>query len=114
MAEKTFQEAGLEKRVQVLRGLALETLPGLEKEGPFDFCFVDADKNAYPAYVDWASDNLRPGGLIALDNAYLFGELYKRKKDSGYEFFDLLTENPKFACGTMIPTGEGLAVGVRT
>ena len=43
--------------------------------GPFDLVFIDADKEGYPAYLDWAADNLRPGGVVALDNAFLFGQL---------------------------------------
>lgn len=114
LSEKMFCQAELGDRVRVLRGKALETLPLIEKEGPFDFCFIDADKSNYPGYIDWAAKNLRPGGLVVLDNAYLFGQLYKKEQNSGYEFFDVLTENKYFLSGTMIPTGEGLAVGVRS
>ena len=38
-------------------------------------CFIDADKEGYPDYLDWAADNLRPGGIVLLDNAFLFGDL---------------------------------------
>lgn len=114
LSEKMFHQAGLGDKVRVLQGKALETLPQIEKDGPFDFCFIDADKLNYPAYIDWAAKILRPGGLVVLDNAYLFGRLHKKEQNSGYEFFDVLTENKYFLSGTMIPTGEGLAVGVRS
>ena len=114
LSEKSFRQAGCGDRVRVLRGTALESLPLIEKDGPFDFCFIDADKSNYPAYIDWAAKNLRPGGLVVLDNAYLFGRLHKKEQHSGYEFFDFLTENKYFLSGTMIPTGEGLAVGIRS
>ena len=50
-------------------------LPKLVARGPFDLVFIDADKEGYPRYLDWAADNLRPGGLVLLDNAFLFGHL---------------------------------------
>jgi len=32
------------------------------QQGPFDFCFIDADKLGYGAYLDWALANIHPGG----------------------------------------------------
>jgi caffeoyl-CoA O-methyltransferase len=56
-------------------GAAADILPQLIAAGPFDLVFIDADKEGYPAYLDWATDNLRPGGIVLLDNAFLFGSL---------------------------------------
>ena len=45
------------------------SLAGLAAEGPFDAIFIDATKAEYPAYLDWAVDHIRVGGLVADDHA---------------------------------------------
>jgi caffeoyl-CoA O-methyltransferase len=75
VARANLHAAGLADHVTIVEGAALETLPTLERHGPFDAVFVDADKGHYPEYGRWAMDHLRPGGLLLADNAYLFGEL---------------------------------------
>jgi caffeoyl-CoA O-methyltransferase len=54
-------------------GPALETLESLE--GPFDFCFIDADKKNYPAYYELCLELLRAGGVIAVDNVLWSGKV---------------------------------------
>jgi predicted O-methyltransferase YrrM len=55
-------------RVEVRVGAALEALPELEREAPFDAIFLDADKAHYPEFLDWSVRVLRPGGLLLADN----------------------------------------------
>ncbi len=62
-------------RVRIHVGAAAAVLPTLVGRGPFDLVFIDADKEGYPGYLAWAADNLRPGGVVLLDNAFLFGHL---------------------------------------
>ena len=64
VARETFRRAGVAARARVHVGAAAEVLPALVARGPFDFVFIDADKEGYPAYLDWAADNLRPGGVV--------------------------------------------------
>jgi caffeoyl-CoA O-methyltransferase len=71
-AEKMFARAGLARRVKLLRGAALDHLPGLEG-GAFDFIFIDADKPSYGAYLTHALRLLKPGGIVCADNANGFG-----------------------------------------
>ena len=68
VARANVARAGLAERVEVRLGRAIDLLPALEGEGPFDLAFVDADKVSYPAYLEWALRLLRPGGLIVADN----------------------------------------------
>src|SRR5216110_312361 len=75
VAEETFRRAGFASRVRIHVGPALERLAALDGGGPYDLCFIDADKVSYPRYLDWAARHLRPGGLVIGDNAFLFGEL---------------------------------------
>jgi predicted O-methyltransferase YrrM len=58
----------LADRVAVRLGKAIDTLPGLVGEAPFDMIFIDADKVGYPEYFKWAVKLSRPGSLIIADN----------------------------------------------
>lgn len=77
VARQSIERAGVEDRVEVRVGPALEALPALEEEGvgPFDLVFIDADKVNTPNYFNWALDHTRPGGLIVADNVVRGGTL---------------------------------------
>src|SRR5262245_24838584 len=77
VARANFVQAGVAERIELRVGAALETLPHLaaEKRGPFDFIFIDADKENYPGYWGWALKLSRPGTLIIADNVVRKGEV---------------------------------------
>ncbi len=54
IARRYFERAGLADRIELRIAPALETLRGLDPADPFDFCFIDADKESYPAYYEEA------------------------------------------------------------
>jgi caffeoyl-CoA O-methyltransferase len=60
--------AGLEGRVEIRVGPALETLRAMERSEQFDFAFIDADKTEYNDYFEETLARLRPNGVILLDN----------------------------------------------
>ncbi|HTT25399.1 MAG TPA: O-methyltransferase [Thermoplasmata archaeon] len=70
VARANLARAGLSERVEVRVGPAERSLAVLAAEGgePFDLVFLDADKEGYPAYLEWALRLGRPGGLIVADN----------------------------------------------
>ena len=70
VARKNVDAAGVGHKVDIRVGAALDTLPALEKEdqGPFDFVFIDADKENDPQYLEWAIRLGRPGTTIVMDN----------------------------------------------
>lgn len=119
VAEESFRRAGFADRAHIHLGPALEQLALIESGGPFDLCFVDADKEGYPAYLDWAARNLRRGGALIADNAFLFGQLGETTTDAASPalramraFHERLAGSGEFRA-TVLPTGEGLAVAVR-
>jgi predicted O-methyltransferase YrrM len=55
VASANIARAGLERLVEIRVGRALDTLPRLAAEAPFDFIFIDADKPSTPGYFQWAA-----------------------------------------------------------
>lgn len=73
-----FTHARVADRAEVRVGRALDLLPGLESEAPFDLIFIDADKGSYPAYLDWALRLSRPGSIIVADNCIRQGRAFQQ------------------------------------
>jgi len=75
-----WAEADVAGKIRLHLAPATETLEGFVKQGragTYDFAFIDADKPSYPAYYELCLTLLRPGGLIAIDNALWSGEVAK-------------------------------------
>ena len=66
IAKRYFAESPHGQKIEIKLGPALESLKKVW--GPFDICFIDADKENYPAYYETCMDLVRRGGLIILDN----------------------------------------------
>ena len=122
VARETFRHAGLDERVRVHVGPAGERLADIEADGPFDLVFIDADKANYPSYLDWAGRNLRLGGVVLGDNAFGWGHVVGPELPASHadargvralmSFNEALARGGRFRA-TMLPTGEGLAMGVK-
>lgn len=112
IAEDNLAAAGLASSVTVLRGRGVEVLPTIEVHGPFDAVFIDADKEGYADYGRWAARNVRSGGLLLGDNAFLFGELCDDTARA--ETMRRFHEESRAAFDTVcIPTPDGLLVGFK-
>ncbi len=77
IARANVARAGLSDRVDIRVGAALESLPKIEAEGlaPFDFVFIDADKENNTNYLAWALRLSRPGTTIVVDNVVRDGRI---------------------------------------
>ncbi|BBX64583.1 O-methyltransferase [Mycobacterium saskatchewanense] len=82
VARANLQRAGLADRVEVIVGAALDTLPTVTGD-PFDLVFIDADKENYPAYLQWAIRLARPGAVIVADNVIREGDVLTATPGSG-------------------------------
>ncbi|MGH7739832.1 MAG: O-methyltransferase, partial [bacterium] len=122
VARESFEKAGLSDRVEFWAGSALSSLPQIEKQGPFDLVFIDADKPGYPAYLDWTMDHLRVGGVVLGDNTFSGGRVADSAEvDHGAKtetVHAIRTFNQRVAAdlrfrATILPTGEGLTFAVK-
>jgi predicted O-methyltransferase YrrM len=69
LAKQAYAEAGFaSSRTRLIAGRALDVLPRLT-DGAYDLVFCDAAKQEYPDYLTEALRLLRPGGIVAFDNA---------------------------------------------
>lgn len=81
LVRNAFAQAGVSDRTEVRVGNALDLLPLLEHEAPFDLIFIDADKPPYPQYLDWALHLSRPGSIIVADNCIRSGKGFEEPQD---------------------------------
>lgn len=112
LARANLAAAGVGDRVTVVVGAGTEMLPTLESNGPFDAVFIDADKASYAFYGAWAARNLRKGGLVLGDNAYLFGELMQ-DSDRGRAMRAFHEQVARDFDSVCIPTPDGLVLGIK-
>ncbi|MBI3542610.1 MAG: O-methyltransferase [Deltaproteobacteria bacterium] len=121
VARESFRKAGVADRVETIVGSAVEKLPSIDRHGPFDLVFIDADKLNYPRYLAWAADHLRVGGVVLGDNTFGWGMIADEKFDDAEDEANirgLQAFNRELARGgrfraTILPTGEGLTMGVK-
>jgi predicted O-methyltransferase YrrM len=113
-----FKMAGVEDQVEIRVGEANQLLQGLSGHGPFDFIFIDADKAGYPAYYEWAMDNLRVGGIMAAHNALRKGSVAGTAPED--EFTSIMKDfnenvaKDKRGISTIYPAGDGMVISVKT
>ncbi|MDQ0851867.1 putative O-methyltransferase YrrM [Arthrobacter sp. B3I9] len=110
VARANVDAAGLGAKVEVRVGAALDTLQALENEGaaPFDFIFIDADKENNAHYLDWAIRLGRPGTTVVMDNVVWEGALLDADLDPEnapgiISAVTLMGEDPRLD-GTVIQT----------
>ncbi len=109
------QEAGLENLVDVHAKPALEFLHSFKPEKPLDFVFIDADKTEYVEYFKYVDPLLRPGGIIAADNALAFGDVAKNYEDieeplnvEGIQIYNEYVIKREDYFSTLVTIGDGL------
>ena len=123
VARRNVARAGLSAKVEVRQGAALETLPKIEAEGlgPFDFVFIDADKENNAAYLEWALRLSRPGTAIVVDNVVRDGEVADaRSADPDVvgvrRMFDLIAREKRLSATAIQTVGakgwDGFALAV--
>ncbi len=114
LARQTFSEAGLpNQRVRTIAGAALDVLPRLT-DGHYDLVFCDGDKAEYSAYLAEALRLLRPGGVVAFDNALWHDRVADpaQRDEETVAIRDLVREvaDREDLVPVLLPVGDGLLV----
>jgi predicted O-methyltransferase YrrM len=110
VARKNFARAGVENKVELRLGKALDTLPQVAAEGlgPFDMFFIDANKSNMPEYFEWSLKLARKGSMIIADNVVREGAVLDAKtKDAdiqGIRRFLEMVGKEKRVSGTALQT----------
>lgn len=115
VARASFERAGVAHKVELIEGPALASLEKITHHGPFDFVFIDADKGGYPRYLEWAINNLRPGGMVAAHNAFRGGGVINPGSDDDrgmHHFNRSIAADPRLF-GTILAIGDGMAAGIK-
>jgi caffeoyl-CoA O-methyltransferase len=110
-----FKKAKQEKKIKTTIKLALESLADIKKENKFfDLIFIDADKDNYKKYYDYAIDLTNKESLIIIDNVLWHGEVADEKNDDKFtniiRDFNEYVKNDKKTEQIIIPLGDGLTV----
>ncbi|MGI5167555.1 O-methyltransferase [Spirillospora sp. CA-253888] len=117
LAKLAYREAGLgTSRTRMIVGRATEVLPRLT-DGAYDLVFCDADKREYPEYLEAALRLLRPGGVMAFDNALWHDRVAdpsQRDPDTEAirEVNRLVREDERLV-PLLLPVGDGLLCAVK-
>ena len=118
-AREHLEHARLADRVELRCGRALDLLPDLP--GPFDFAYIDANKDDYPAYLDAVVERLRPGGVVCVDNLLWGGQAAMETDDPNRPrqwtpiiraFNRSFLDNPRLD-STIVQVGDGVGIGVK-
>ncbi|HET7480995.1 MAG TPA: O-methyltransferase [Rubrobacteraceae bacterium] len=102
VARRNIERAGLSEKVEILVGDARELLAAMVEAGiePFDLTFIDADKEGYPEYLDFALQLSRPGSLILGDNTIRGGSVLDPRDGSARatrEFNERIARDPRLS-----------------
>jgi predicted O-methyltransferase YrrM len=110
VAQRNFARAGVESKVELRLGKALDTLPKVAADGlgPFDLFFIDANKSNMPEYFEWSLKLARKGSVIIADNVVREGAvLDAESKDAdiqGIRRFLEMVGKEKRVSGTALQT----------
>ena len=114
--------AGMEQKITLLEGDALEIMKGMPDDAGFDFVFMDAAKGQYPAYLEQVMRFLVPGGILITDNVLQDGDIIEsrfavERRDRTIhsrmrEYLYTLKHHPELET-SILPLGDGVALSVR-
>jgi caffeoyl-CoA O-methyltransferase len=115
IARKYWARASVSGKIQFKLAPALETLKKLK--GPFDFAFIDADKENYQKYYERCLKLLRRGGLIAIDNTLWYGSVINannRTADArAIRAFNRKLRRDRRVEISLVPIGDGLTLAFK-
>jgi len=117
LGRRYWEQAGLDSKIHLHLGPALETLDQMLTAGKtegFDFAFIDADKVNYQAYFERCLQLLRPGGLIVVDNVLWGGRVVdsddQEESTAAIRAFNEALHHDARVEMVMLPLADGLTL----
>jgi caffeoyl-CoA O-methyltransferase len=111
-ARANLDAAGVGEQVEIAVGPAIETLRALPQDPQIDFAYLDADKTGYPDYYEELVTRLSPGGLLAIDNVFMAGEILSPEREGTIAMArlnDLILEDGRVE-SVMLGMADGLTL----
>ena len=117
VARRYWKEAGVDDRIELRLGPALETLCNLPASPPLDLAFIDADKGGYVEYWESIVPRTRPGGVVLVDNTLAGGTVTdasaSREMTAAIRRFnDHAAADPRVDL-VLLPISDGLTFAVK-
>ncbi|HIE5387828.1 TPA: O-methyltransferase [Enterobacter cancerogenus] len=110
VARQNIRLAGLNDRIELIEGPALNSLENFGDMPLFDLIFIDADKPNNPGYLEWALHYSRPGTVIIGDNVVRDGEVVNGQSDDARvqgvrRFIEMIGDNPRLTATALQTVG---------
>ncbi len=114
-AQSFFKKANQEKKIKTIISPAINSLKELKKENIiFDTVFIDADKENYKNYYNYALEIVKVGGLIIIDNVLWHGEVVDENNNEKLtkiiRDFNNYVKNDNRTKQIILPLGDGLSI----
>ena len=114
-AKENFKKVGVEDKINLYEGDAVEILPTLNKK--YDAVFIDAAKGKYPFFLKESLRMLNTHWIIFVDNildkGYVMSDYNKHKQRTAVrnlrEYIKEVSENPNLET-EILEVGDGLAI----
>lgn len=111
MVRDNFAKSALNNQINYIIGDAQESLKTIKNT--FDLVFIDADKKNNGTYYDLIFDQVRPGGLIIVDNVLWSGKIVNKATDKDTKnissFNDKVNQDQRVE-KLILPVRDGLFV----
>jgi predicted O-methyltransferase YrrM len=115
-ARQWIARSDVAQKAEVIVGAGVDVLPRLPAASA-DACFLDADKGSYASYLEECLRILRPGGLVMIDNAFAFGQLFDEDPTDpeapAIQAFNDYMPAVSELHSIIVPLGDGMWVGVK-
>jgi predicted O-methyltransferase YrrM len=112
ICRRNFERNGLADRITLLQGDAHAVIDGLPRSKPFDFMFIDGNKERYAEYMRRLEPLLAPGGLMIVDDALFHGDVLNAKPttEKGQGARDALELAAGWTgyCRVLLPVANGM------
>lgn len=115
-AARWIARSDVADRIEVVLGRGIDLLRTFASASA-DAAFLDADKASYGLYLEESLRLLRPRGLVMVDNAFAFGQLFDerptdREAPAVQAFNERMSREPRVQ-SVIVPLGDGVWVGVK-